>query len=172
MKKAVLISIRPQWVAKIMKKEKTIEVRTKAPKCELPIDVYIYCTKGDYIGHLSNRYVGKVCAKFTLRKISEIENEMRTDLDDSKYPSYFTTDMSEHELLENSFLTSWEINEYLRRKKGYAWHISDLVVFDKPKELCEFYGTPKKINGLYGAEMANASLSKAPQSYCFIEEEE
>lgn len=43
--KAILISIRPKWVSKILNGEKTIEIRKSAPKCELPIDVYIYCTK-------------------------------------------------------------------------------------------------------------------------------
>lgn len=43
--KAILISIKPEWVYKILYGEKTIEVRKTKPKCELPIKVYIYCTK-------------------------------------------------------------------------------------------------------------------------------
>ena len=43
--KAILISIRPKWIAKILNGEKTIEIRKTAPKCDFPIDVYIYCTK-------------------------------------------------------------------------------------------------------------------------------
>ena len=42
--RSVLISIKPEWVEKILNGEKTIEIRKTAPKCELPIDVYIYCT--------------------------------------------------------------------------------------------------------------------------------
>lgn len=150
--KAILMSIKPKWVAKILNGEKTIEIRKTAPKCELPIDVYIYCTKGDYIGYVSNKLAGKVVAKFTLRKISKIESEMRTDLDDSRYPSYFTEETSEHELLENAFLKAWEIHEYLKCGKGYAWHISDLQIFDEQKELDGFY------------------LKKAPQSWSYVEE--
>ncbi len=44
--KSILISIKPEWVAKILNGEKTIEIRGDAPKCTLPIDVFIYCTKG------------------------------------------------------------------------------------------------------------------------------
>ena len=44
--KKILISIKPKWVAKILNGEKTIEVRKTAPKCELPCEVYIYCSKG------------------------------------------------------------------------------------------------------------------------------
>lgn len=46
-KKAILISIKPEWVEKILNGEKTIEIRKSMPKCDLPIDVYIYCTKGN-----------------------------------------------------------------------------------------------------------------------------
>ena len=44
MMKSVLIAIRPQWVEKIARGEKTIEVRKTAPK-EVPFKAYIYCTK-------------------------------------------------------------------------------------------------------------------------------
>ena len=39
-------SIKPKYVAKILNGEKTIEVRKSKPKSKLPIQVYIYCTKG------------------------------------------------------------------------------------------------------------------------------
>lgn len=80
--RSILISIKPKWVAKILKGEKTIEIRTTAPKCALPIDVYIYCTKtikpsSDYewgeftFDDLPK--LGKVVAKFTLRKVEKLE---------------------------------------------------------------------------------------------------
>lgn len=31
-----------------------------------------------------------------------------------------------------------EINDYLNGKNAYLWHISDLKIYDKPKELGEF----------------------------------
>ena len=50
MRKAIMISIQPQYVSKILNGEKTIEIRKSMPKCKLPIDVYIYCTKqGGYL---------------------------------------------------------------------------------------------------------------------------
>ena len=45
MKKAIMLSIRPEWVQKILSGEKTIEIRKTLPKTPLPRDVYIYCTK-------------------------------------------------------------------------------------------------------------------------------
>ena len=44
--KAIMISIQPQWVEKILNGTKTIEIRKTMPKIELPCKVYIYCTKG------------------------------------------------------------------------------------------------------------------------------
>ena len=42
--KSILLSIKPQWVAKILNKEKTIDVRKQFPKDYVGW-VYIYCTK-------------------------------------------------------------------------------------------------------------------------------
>lgn len=44
--KAVMISIRPEWVEKIMSGEKTIEVRKTAPKIETPFKCFVYMTQG------------------------------------------------------------------------------------------------------------------------------
>ena len=46
MSKAVLISIRPEWVRKILNGSKTVEIRKTAPKCGVPFKCYIYCTAG------------------------------------------------------------------------------------------------------------------------------
>ena len=48
MSKAVLISIRPKWVEKIVNGEKTIEVRKTRPKMNTPFKCYIYCTLPKY----------------------------------------------------------------------------------------------------------------------------
>jgi len=47
MKKAIMISIQPQWVEKILNGEKTIEIRKTKPSCDLPVKVYIYCSGGN-----------------------------------------------------------------------------------------------------------------------------
>lgn len=43
--KSILISIKPEYVEKILNGEKTIEIRKTKPNIELPCKVYIYCTK-------------------------------------------------------------------------------------------------------------------------------
>ena len=73
--KAILISIKPKYVADILNGKKTIEIRKTMPKCDLPIDVYIYMTKNG--GELFNGLYtapdmnGRVIAKFTLNKCQE-----------------------------------------------------------------------------------------------------
>lgn len=55
--KSILISIKPEWVAKILNGDKTIEIRKTMPKCELPCKAYIYCTKDKNNLLYGNSYV-------------------------------------------------------------------------------------------------------------------
>ena len=176
MKKAILISIKPEWLCKILNGEKTIEIRKTAPKCELPIEVYIYCTKGNYIGHLSNRYVGKVVARFTLRKVERFIQGLNED-EYERLPNFALQDYDYHGLdclMEKACLNDEEINEYAPDLSFYAWHISDLEIFDKPKELDEFdYPNPSGTRNV-GKRSLNGLPSKKhpPQSWCYVEERE
>lgn len=187
--KAILLSIKPKYVAKILNGEKTIEIRKTMPKCDLPIDVYIYCTKDnhqlvkpkDYDKYLlfTNGAVksanetslnGKIVAKFRCYKVEEIKNNLAM--------RFFTESFNEKELLEKSCLNSDEIFWYLAPQKlkveccGYAWHISNLEIFDKPKELSEFYITHITIDvgkKIRTPLMYPRRLTKAPQSWCYVE---
>ena len=131
MQKAVMIAIRPRWVEKICRKEKTVEVRKTKPKCELPFKCYIYCTKGEptftqsaFCDDISN---GKVIGEFVCDRIYDI-----TPTSPHKY------DCGWNVYEEHSRLTFDEFRNYLREKNGYGWHITDLVVYDEPRELSDF----------------------------------
>ena len=170
--KAIMISIKPKWVVKILNGEKTIEIRKTLPKCDLPIDVYIYCTKSKYFGYISKRYIGKVVAKFTLRKVDTIKEEGK-----GIEWCYVGTDF------DKTCLDFCELDTYLNAKKngvcGYGWHISNLEIFDKPKELSEFYkvGAKEEYEHIMSIDKRQAKpyidefyrLIKAPQSWCYIE---
>ena len=168
MSKAILLSIKPKYVADILNGKKTIEIRKTMPKCDLPIDVYIYCKK-----YILN---GKVVAKFTLRKVEKIKFH---------FGYYDMGEWTESYILENACLTSNELDNYLKASKdydekkiakvcGYAWHIEDLVIFDKSKELSSFvyYNVVKNNLYAYGEFPLKTHLTKAPQSYCYVESEE
>lgn len=180
MSKAILLSIKPKYVAKILNGEKTIEIRKTMPKCDLPIDVYIYCTKEkhlmrkgekewlikdkNFVYEDANYYAGfngKVVAKFTVRKVEEI---VRYD------GEFYTSTYEENEICQNACLSLKEIHRYLINKEiGYAYHIEDLVIFDRPKELADFWHYKGGNLGLPNANTRLVSnITKAPQNYCFV----
>ena len=184
MKKAILISIRPIWVAKILNGEKTLEIRKTFPKCKLPIDVYIYCTKENdlfksYIrmGYFTTRSTaddmkyngkGKVVAKFTLNKVEE--HKVRVG---KPYPYLIDCVKA---CLTNDELEDYAFVEGKGYQTLYAWHIDNLEIFDKPKELREFNSTKGFTtceHCLFDIKTCNCehcnSLTCAPQSYMFIE---
>ena len=175
MSKAIMISIKPKWVAKILNGKKTIEIRKTIPKYGLPVDVYIYCTKdketiaiNPYGGYavVPNKYKneyfnGKVVAKFTLNSVLKCEL-----INDSKFDSFFHRDYQ---------LTRKELKDYVGENAYYEWHISNLVIFDKPKELSKFYSYCKDEKCEYRNNHCSicyrTPLTKAPQSWCYVDVE-
>lgn len=158
--KSILISIKPEYVGKILNGEKTIEIRKTKPNIELPCKVYIYCTNGymlydlrneDYlelkknctldITHKSNKYLSsnplmlnrRVVAEFTLNEINCLPS--------IKYKAngaFYQYNKVSDEILKKSCLTQEQILNYTNGKDLYAWHIEDSEIYDKPKELSEF----------------------------------
>lgn len=146
--KSVLISIQPKWVEKIAKGEKTIEVRKTRPKIETPFKCYIYETQGEYKTGTgifaygielkgTKKGKGKVIGEFVCDKIYKFAGRWFGD-----YTRPFGTEAM---ILRESCLTLDELTNYLSLKNGYAWHISDLKIYQKPKELSEFKAICNKV---------------------------
>lgn len=132
--KAVMLSIKPKYCELIAKGEKTIEVRKSMPKLKTPFKCYIYMTKSNLVGDrkaYKDRLAGKVIGEFVC---DEIYQYTTCDAKDG-------VDISDGEMTRMSCLTKDEIKNY-ELSPGYfgvfGWHISDLVIYDKPKELSEF----------------------------------
>lgn len=109
--------------------------------------------------------------------------------DKDVYTSVATNDGWDNGIFRDSCLTFDEIKAYIGcdKEKFYGWHISDLVIYDKPKELNEFY---KKCDNGCGNNCehwkyvrVNADefdmdcdcaellpITCPPQSWCYIEE--
>ena len=152
--KSVLISIRPKWCEKIASGEKTVEVRKTRPKLETPFKCYIYQTmRRENNGRTYSD--GKVIGEFVCDRIYQ-------------YASYFFrsgplegTDISTEDMTRLSCLTAKELYEYEHSAEPkencinliglYGWHISELQIYDTPKELSEF------------------GLNRTPQSWCYVE---
>lgn len=156
--KAALISIQPKWVEKIANGEKTIEVRKTTP--DVPFKCYIYVTKGkpylyrvddDNNFELTNtlrpevdEYVkdynvqnGKVIGEFVCDRVYKWECKNRLEILES-FPICRASYMLFVDDLEKTCLTYDDLWDYGKGKPLYGLHISDLKIYDKPKELSEF----------------------------------
>ena len=149
MNKAVIISVQPKYCELIASGRKTIEVRKTAPKIDTPFKVYIYQTKKKWIYKLLKKlglYQGKVIGEFVCDKIDTyVFGDM--DIPTPAYDGdstcwefddgYYITNGQ----LEQTCLTYEEICDYGKGKTLYGLHISNLVIYDKPKDLGEFRTT-------------------------------
>lgn len=145
--KAVLMSIQPKWCELITSGKKTVEVRKTRPKLETPFKVYIYCTYGEglieyadevlpnmLIGHKvtkgriwSNCCNGKVIGEFVCDKVTKaVEGD---------YGKYLFESETQIDVLD---LLNYATNKNGELVPLYGWHISELVIYDKPRELSEF----------------------------------
>lgn len=206
--KSVLISIQPKWVEKIVNGEKTIEVRLTTPKA--PFKGYIYCTKAkpflgfhiDYVDstlkkvytdHLFGsipHFNGKVIGEFVCDKVIKTCGwRLRGD---TQQCAKRTTD--EEAFPKLACLTIDEIVKYAgsENREVCGLHISDLKIYDKPKELTEFH-TPevfrdckkecdeleyyrcpikdsRKVDKACGWCRTSKPITRAPQSWQYVEE--
>ena len=178
MSKAVMLSIRPKWVEKIASGEKTIEVRKTRPKLETPFRCYIYCTlpKYPHEDFIATDYPrpqfyggGKVIGEFTCDRIYEIQKRGIPENFDYCYLSlneWGNDDIAtEINAISASCVSKGELNAYgARTPVLYGWHITDLRIYDVPRELREFTGLR---NTRFGAEPYD--IKRAPQSWCYVE---
>lgn len=136
---SVLISIQPKWCEKIANGEKTIEVRKTAPKCEVPFKCYIYCTSSDVHSAL---VVSDGGAKLIHCCNYKSAIPVGGAIGNGKVIGEFVCDNAEWMSMrdcDKACMTLKETVDYGKGKKLYGWHISDLKIYEKPRELSEFY---------------------------------
>ena len=185
--KSVLISVQPKWVEKIASGKKTIEVRKTRPKLETPFKCYIYETMTKLInfhfdwGNLTQWQKtlingrGRVVGEFICNKIDKyLCEEYEWGDGDVSLEYRIRTVEGEKTCLEYD-----EVREYGNEKPLYFWHISNLEIYDKPKDLSEFkkscYINEKTCYdcqhtwGFDYVKGCNGKIEKAPQSWCYVE---
>nr|DAG47108.1 MAG TPA: hypothetical protein [Caudoviricetes sp.] len=191
MSKAVMLSIRPKWCEKIVRGEKTIEVRKTRPKLDTPFKCYIYCTlpKYPHEDFIAMDYPrpqfyggGKVIGEFTCDRIFELETKARGGSYYVKNEGQPTTNF----IARQSCLDFKDMHGYLHAAKGYGWHITDSRIYDVPRELGEFWRdcseyselstncwTCENVCGDGDETDCNTDgriyLRRAPQSWCYVE---
>ena len=124
---------------------------------------------------------GKIIGEFICDKITSFSFDTYYHTLTHRHGGYNVSlgAFSEQELYSKSCLSFADIYEYIGERYGYAWHISNLKIYDEPKELGEF----KKINrecwyadlGLAKRDCLECKngecyVSRPPQSWCYVEE--
>lgn len=188
MPKAVLLSVQPYYVFLIIAKAmgwdidiaKSVEVRKSCPKADdWDKTVKIYCSKDKKsFARIPKEYqplmqplLGKVIGEFVCDTI-------------------ITDKTFGHDALFKAAacVSDAEIAAYCVNSKMYGWHISDLVIYDKPKELSEFYtedfeeiysnwedlftiGVPSDCSAQFPPEPKREDyiVKRPPQSWCYVE---
>lgn len=204
MSKAVLISIQPKWCEKIARGEKTIEVRKSSPKLEPPFKCYIYCTLPprselfshgcirEYANELIRLQSGEIIYGYGMQLCCDPEHRpySKDNFLCKKVIGEFTCDgvyavlahpsvFAGHPVfykkaIEDACLTDKEIEEYSGGKDLCGWHISDLVIYDRPKELSEFFTYDRAYENsmawAFTEEEKRKPVTRPPQSWCYVEE--
>lgn len=176
----ILASIKPYYYYLIAEGIKKIEVRKSALK-NLPQDIAFYMSKDEKSfakipKELQEKYLkhfGKVGMKVVCEKIDKYTSLLFRG---QEFYQNFTTS---EEI--KAHLTLKEMRVYGKGKPIYGWHISDVKIYDRPRELSEFFKPcPTKEKGDclscdcladndYGGVCTN-NLTRPPQSYMFVEE--
>lgn len=191
--KSVLISIHPKWCELIANGKKTVEVRKTRPKIETPFKCYIYCTNtkpylvwGDVFRgnweteftHLSgyNRkaaeeiwdvFNGKVIGEFVCDSIFPIRVFENGTIQDYMFHN-----------IDKSCVPYDDIANYIGKDQtGYGWHISDLLIYDQPRELNEFKGLCKVDRDCQQCpfydytrmDCNGRTITHPPQSWCYVD---
>ena len=183
----ILASIKPYYYYLIAEEKKKIEVRKTALK-NLPQDIAFYMSKDEksfakipkelqekYRKHFGKIGMKVVCDKVDKYKFHEGLTEFNSmGLPWRTYGAYliFTDDY------KSMCLSYDEVKKYGKGNTLYGWYISDLKIYDEPKELSEFKGLCRVKVDCHNCPHYNYSkmdcdsraISRAPQSYMFVEE--
>jgi len=153
---SIMQSIKPQYCEFIAVGRKGYEVRKTGPKLDTPFKVYIYCTRDKGILFYRSRHTNDfIVYKPKFYKDTEILllqnghtvfngkvigeyicDEIQEWVFDNEYTRSY--DISDDDLALTC-LTQEQLWEYGKGKTLYGYHITNLKIYDEPKELSEFY---------------------------------
>ena len=192
----VLLSIRPEWCEKILSGEKTVEIRKTRPKLEPPFKCYIYCTlvgSDSLFMDVLNRNVAAWNRGGWPEKKGRVIGEFICDDIRRIGPEYCVVKEDIESAISGSLLTVPQVKDYAGWKSGmsyadlkdlYAWHITELKMYETPLDLAAFHLRCKNAlrwcnNGgcaMHIERPANGNccgnyglqLNRPPQSWCYV----
>jgi predicted transcriptional regulator len=177
MSKAVVLSIRPKWCEKIIIGRKTMELRKSVPKLETPFKCYIYCTSGhpyisvkgenldrdtvrtNTVGRCNGKVIGEFVCDYILQRCEMANADIAEQQSCVRREDIY-------------FKYSEEGKHYI-----YGWHISDLRIYDAPRELSEFWRATDPCDSCHaeytwectGCKKLGGNIKRPPQSWCYVE---
>lgn len=185
--KSVLISIKPQWCELIASDKKTVEVRKTKPKIDTPFKVYIYETRAQCdrpimldFGALDFHGRGQVIGEFVCDSIDTYDDDTIFAFRHEDYTRWNDFD------LNRACIHPEDFQNYSNGKWLYGWHISNIVIYDKPKDLDDFMAFGKThcdqknckkclymgIDGICDVKDIGQPMTRPPKSWCYVEETE
>ena len=167
--KAVLISIQPKWVERIAAGFKTLEIRKTVPNLPRPFKCYIYQTRLRWVYNLLRRLGKDGIADTLAAGFGKVVGEFVCD------GFLYNCEMANADFAEElSCVPRKEIRKYSAGKQVYGWHISDLVIYDTPKEL-DWFRKPIVCKPVIGSDNCrgchDCEIKRPPQSWCYVQEE-
>jgi predicted transcriptional regulator len=177
---SVLFSIQPEHCKRIIDGVKEWEFRTRPPKSKKDYKGFIYCTQG-------NIFCSSIARAFSDKGISRhvIGEFICDDMVEVVKGGFVNPFAINNRILERGRLSPKEMLEYTDhyRKDLYALHISQLVIYDEPKELTDFMKPLKKADcgmkdcadyddgfcAANGIICDKLIIKRAPQSWCYAE---
>lgn len=165
---AVLHSTHPDWCAKIINGRKKMELKKSFPKTEGPFKAYIYCT---------NDRKMKLWKASTYAYIDDhSHNAFDVCLNGKVIGEYLCDNVLRHCEMANADIAEQQscvkrekIYEYSKGGEVFGWNFTNLVIYDKPKELSEFKGRKLTWRGNNHVHVYE-ELKRPPQSWCFVQE--
>lgn len=160
----ILASIKPYYYYLIAEGKKKIEVRKTALK-NLPQDIAFYMSKDEKsFAKIPKEFQEKYREHFGKVGIRAVVDNM----DVYAYDCCDGVDIDDDMLLETMIDREY-INIYAKGKALYGWHISDMKIYDKPKELSEFFGECPNYKNLPAYNHANCNHCRYSYNInCFI----
>lgn len=178
MSKAVMLSIRPEWCAKIIIGRKTMELRKSVPKLEVPFKCYIYCTSGhpyisvkggnldrdtvrtNTVGRCNGKVIGEFVCDYILQRCEMANADIAEQQSCVRREDIY-------------FKYSEEGKHYI-----YGWHISNLKIYDAPRELSEFRRATDPCDSCHAeytwkctdCKKWGGDIKRPPQSWCYVDD--
>ena len=135
---------KPEDYPEYMRPEKTVF-------CKVPDASSPFCSEANGNGKVIGEFV---CDRIDI--IDVIENGIMTYIRVNQKADMFVT--------QETCLGINGLQHYLDDRSGYGWHISDVKIYDEPKEVSGFNHCGVNYH-------FNPAVTKPPQSWCYVEEQ-